>query len=570
MARRVNLSALKAISQAPATSETEWLIAAEDSVAFLKENAQSEEVVIYASGPATLIQAVLAPFKQVTPANHEDLTHAFVQADESWAIQKSYGGGEGHSVYLEAPLSSGKSLAGGEKLIFRRSFDGVQKGDSPIELSQKLIHALDLYFVLERNAYCRLDDHGDIEDVVRVIRIELDQGRGSLIAVTILAKDLSTYMTLVDMALVYFFDFTRTKSGGFNGWGDHLRIDHNAPDLFYHGGGIGNASYVNGRMIVRSTISRQQLVNEWEEESNPKKKREYVSFKIFDRKNNVEVETSCAPEFLSNYFQQSELPWEISPAFFRPDVLHRFKADPEKYNLDDRSISCRNAWYLKSYDINDAGQVHAYIGDLAHLPIEEQRYWQSFNEWPKGTISKRAHENDILGEFSSEYDPLNLLKHKVGKLNAAPPEWWQPRSEAHMDAARYPATDSTLEWANEIMAFDQFLVEGFQLKPLRKILDTKGKKAEMSWASLRVIAEILIASGQTVDNAKAILTPLSRVHALRNILKAHSSVEEKDKEERQARTVHGTLRAHFKDLAGKCDKSFDTILLALGAGDLNP
>ena len=570
MARKINIAALKAISQAPATGEAEWLIAAEDSVTFLRENAQSEEIVIYSSGPATLVHAVLAPLKQVTPADHDDLLHAFVETEEGWTIQKSYGGGEGHRVYLEAPLSFRKSLSGGEKLIFRRSFHGVQKGESSVELSQKLVHTLSLHFVPERSAYCRLDERGDIEDVIRVIRTELNSGQDSLTTVTILAKDLYTYMTLADMAVVYFFDFTRFKPGAFIGWGDHPHIYRDSPDLFYHGGSIENASYAYGRMIVRSTISLQQLINEWEEESNPTKKKEHAKFKIFDRKNNIEIETSCAPEFLSNYFQESDLPWEISPAFFNPDVLHRFKADSEKYSLDDRSISCRNAWYLKSYDINEAGQVHAYIGDLACLPIEEQRYWQAFNEWPKGTISKRAHENDILGEFSSEYDPLHLLKYKIGKLNAAPPDWWQPRGEAHMDAARYPATDSTLEWANEIMAFDQLLVEGFQLKPLRKLLEAKGGKAEGNWASLRVIAEILVVSGKTVDEAKAFLTPLSRLHALRSILKAHSSVEEKSKEERLARTKHGTLRAHFKDLSGQCDKSFDTILLALGTGDLNP
>ena len=93
MARRVNIAALKAISRAPATGEAEWLIAAEDSVAFLKENAQSEEMVIYASAPATLVHAVLAPLKQVTPADQKDLMHVFVQTDESWAIQKSFGGG---------------------------------------------------------------------------------------------------------------------------------------------------------------------------------------------------------------------------------------------------------------------------------------------------------------------------------------------------------------------------------------------------------------------------------------------------------------------------------------------
>ncbi len=55
-----------------------------------------------------------------------------------------------------------------------------------------------------------------------------------------------------------------------------------------------------------------------------------------------------------------------------------------------------------------------------------------------------------------------------------------------------------------------------------------------------------------------ILALLSRLHALRSILKAHSSVEEKNKEERQVRATHGTLRAHFNDLAGQCDKRFVT------------
>ncbi len=73
-----------------------------------------------------------------------------------------------------------------------------------------------------------------------------------------------------------------------------------------------------------------------------------------------------------------------------------------------------------------------------------------------------------------------------------------------------------------------------------------------------------------MDEARALLTPLSRLHALRSILKAHSSVEEKDKEERQARAAHGTLRAHFKDLAAQCDRSFDEIMRILEFADLNP
>ena len=67
--------------------------------------------MFYASGPATLIHAVLAPLKQVTPADQKDLMHAFMQPDESWAIQKSYGGGEGHGD--AAGKGKGEGTGGG-------------------------------------------------------------------------------------------------------------------------------------------------------------------------------------------------------------------------------------------------------------------------------------------------------------------------------------------------------------------------------------------------------------------------------------------------------------------------
>jgi hypothetical protein len=69
MATRFDISRLQAISQIPRAGGAEWLVEAENSVELLKVNAQSEEVVIYASGPATLIHSVLALLQQVTPAD---------------------------------------------------------------------------------------------------------------------------------------------------------------------------------------------------------------------------------------------------------------------------------------------------------------------------------------------------------------------------------------------------------------------------------------------------------------------------------------------------------------------
>jgi hypothetical protein len=247
-------------------------------------------------------------------------------------------------------------------------------------------------------------------------------------------------------------------------------------------------------------------------------------------------------------------------------VLHRFKADPEKYTLEDRSITCRGAWHLKTYDINEAGQVHTYIGYLANLPVEEQRYWRSFNEWPKGSISQRAFQIDILGEWSTIYDPLNHIKMKVRSLDENAPVWWKPRGEELMSAVRHPATESTLEWGNEILALDQLIVEGFLVAPLREMAERFGRKVEISWASLKVLQECLVGVGQTGDDAKSIIAPLQKLHALRSRLRGHGAVSARKEAEQSARSTFGSLREHFKAIAAQCDNSLEQIVKALKQG----
>ncbi|PLC04588.1 hypothetical protein CY658_12150 [Variovorax sp. RO1] len=564
MTRRLDVAKLDTIAFPNSPDDPAWLGAAVDSIELLKTTAAGDEILIYAVGSALLIKGVLAPIAQVTPADQEDLMHSFIQSDDTWCIQKSYGGGEGHRVYIEPPLHSPgcKSLAGGEMLVFRRSFYGMDEVRPELELSQKLVHCLALHWLADRSAFCRLDARGDVEEVIRVVTRHRDDDRKKIEAVTILAKDLATYMALSDMALMYRFDFTRFIPARFSEWSEGARDNFSSPDLFYHTGKGPLASFANGCMIVRPQITKEDLIEEWKEEFNPKKK-EYAVFKILDRKNNKEVETSCAPDCISSYFEKNDLPWHISPAFFRPDVLHRFKADPQKYSLDDRTISCRNAWFLKTYDINEAGQVHTYIGYLADLPIEEQRYWQTFNEWPKGPISKRAHENDILGEFSSEYEPLDEIKRKIAFLNERKPAWWSFRSDKLVAAVLYPVADSTKEWGDEILAFDQLLVEGFLQKPLRAAAKLEGASIDDKWGSLKILQE-LAATKIGADEAAALAEPLRRLHALRTILRGHSSTTDSKKAEQDARREFGTLREQFKDLAAGCDRALVTLLPMLG------
>ncbi len=319
--RSFKITELESISSLPDSHGNKWLLDAERSVEFLQQNTISNEIVIYASTKCVLIHGVLALKRKLTPDTISKLQNCRIpMPDDSWCIQRAWGGGMGHRIYLEAPLASVSDfLSGGEKLIFRRDFTGVTRGAAPIEISQKLIHSLDIHYVPERNAYCRLDSKGDIEDVIKIIQKNQDSDWDSVDVVTIQRKELDKFMALSKTCLVLWFDFTRVNWGDFSGWGEIKRFKKNYPDLCYDGGIACQGSYCHGVMIVRPQVSVSELIREWKVEKD-KTQQKYAVFKIYDRKNDINVETSCAPECLSNYFQESELPWEISPAFFRSEV----------------------------------------------------------------------------------------------------------------------------------------------------------------------------------------------------------------------------------------------------------
>jgi hypothetical protein len=105
-----------------------------------------------------------------------------------------------------------------------RSLYFVSLGASPgekhyIELLQKFAHIFGLHFVPERSAYCRFNEHGDIEDVVSIVRVDDNSGRyrGGWI-VTVDRAVLDEYMALTDTTIVRMFDIARFKPKQFGGW----------------------------------------------------------------------------------------------------------------------------------------------------------------------------------------------------------------------------------------------------------------------------------------------------------------------------------------------------------------
>jgi len=540
------------------TPDYDAWIRQESFIAFLKENAAADQLVLFASAPPHLfVHGVVLPQDSLTEDPVPDLLNWHCDPWTSWGI--SYSIGADADASLDHPLHSSGSqiLERGEQIVFLRSFEGRTENPTYVELLQKLTHSFGLHFVPERSAYCRFNRSGDIEDIIRII--ELPQATyGEFRVVQIDRRVFDEYLAITRSVYVCLFDSTRYTSGHFSGWNDQTleHVEDKAAQLYFDMGRVAtDASYVRGFQLITSPMSIQELIRRFhdgDEES------EYATFIAFDFKHDRIAECSCDPKELANYFVRSELPFELSPVFFSADVLARYKADTEKYKVTDRSITCRGGWHLEHYDVNDVGQVHSYLIDLGRLPYKEQLYWKACNEVPKGPISRRSYESHFLGEWYSDDDPLRDLRDLLRELERDRVPWWTLRADDLMDKAHYPLTEGADEWAREIGALDKLLNEGFDSKRLRARAESLGRVIQPQWRSLKLIEETLQGLGHPPEEASRIVAPFRELSDLRSTTTAaHATGREAKAKRAKLLKKHGTFQEHYRYL---CKASRDSLL----------
>jgi hypothetical protein len=552
---------LEALNKRPTISTPEyedWLDHTHQ-LAFLQANANDDDLVVYAVADHIFFHTVFVPTRKIKNPDVDDLLKWNGNAYSSWGLITS--NHPTKKICLEPPLHSihSETISSGEQLIFARSFDGLEKDRSYIELLQKFVHISDIHYVRHREAWCMLDENGDLVDMAKIVSLPPAHGRLNGRAVIINRRLLDQYAVLTNSAMVRMFDLTHFTPSRFSSWDQKAReVVTTTGDLIYRRRAQADASYARGVQLIRPKLTKAQLFAEsWLIPSSSTPKR-YASFIAQDLKNNKICEISCAPEALSNYFTKSDKPFEITPAFFRPEVLLRYKADPQKYTVESRSISCRGAWHLETYDINEAGQVHTYLVYLSRLPHEEQQYWRSFNEEPKAPISDRAFKTDFLGEFS-DADPLGQLKHLLGSLDERKPAWWTLRDADLIRQLTSPVTAAPNEWANDVMNLDKAIIEGFEEKYLRKKAQELGRTVPDQMRALKLLEECLIGLNFAPDHAHALLSPFHEVHNLRSEQKGHPAGETARKAREAILEKHKTFRSHFDELCRQCLESLTII-----------
>ncbi len=535
----------------------QWLEKALEIKDLLIQCQNGREIILHFMAPRLAIKSFLVPTNAVIKPDHIDLSRVKFWTPNSWQIVQTYNENKFEDIFLESYQKNVgcESLINGDIIVYKRLFEGVDSYKPSLEISQKITHALELYFLDERNAYCRLDSKGDIEKIIRFFEIEMPGVNDDIPGVCIQRSRLEYYMAISGTSLVTKFEHHRRAHNDLCNWSTQRQFDIENSDLFLRSGIISKqASYAYGHTIFRTNLTKNNLINSLNTKENSEK--QYVTFKIYDFKNKCNVEISCGPDSTSNYYMDSDLPFEMSPAFFQPSVLQKYKSDPEKYKITDRSIDCRNAWHLDTYDTNEAGQVHTYLRYLSALPYEEQLYWKSFNEWPKGSISNRAMENDFLGEFSSEIGPLHELKLLVKKLDEMPPFWWKSRRDVQYTKLLYPTDDLIPDWRDMIEEFHKLIIEGLSERRLKNYLNSINIPYDNNLRSLKLLEIVL---NQKNAKSEELLLSLRELNHLRTFTSHDDKRDKLDYVIKQARSSHGKLNNHFKDLVHRVYKSLEDI-----------
>ena len=516
-------------------------IKADGHLALLRDNVQENELAIYASGNYTLIYSVVVSEDSLAFMNQDDL----LDLTGNFASCAGYverGGRDDIQIESGIPPWPQNTFENARQLVFRRTFEGWNgEGRIYFEILQEYAHLTEIHWRPERGAYCRYDEHGELEHVVSVT---FEENEGGATLVSFKREPLKQYLAASNSVLIRKFDFTLLRQEIFNGWPDGPERTFTKSDDFFYRQKIidGYAGYTYGVQVVRPSRPKTEifapLQGSWSDDKGGK----YVEFVAYDRRNKRIANISTDPSATTNYFQAQEnsLPFELSPAFFKPDVLVKYKGDQDRYTIKTRNIHCRNAWTLRYYDVNDAGQVHAYIRYLRHLPYQEQLYWKSFNEAPKAGISERAVVNDFKGEMVLITDPIDDVRLIARRWAESELEWWKLHEGALLERVNTPRTTSRDEWAQAFKDLSKLIIEGFQVKAIRKRLKAMNIDFEEDEKSLALL-------GRLLDGEKS-LDGLRAVQRIRSKVDAHSRGSTASDLANKALQEHGTYSAHFESV----------------------
>lgn len=355
--------------------------------------------------------------------------------------------------------------SGIEPLVLVRQFHDHRP--DVIELLEEFRLFHDLTFDGYANRYIRVDDAGQEHVVARVDRKHVE----------VRTYELRQFLAIKEMCLSVGIDSRVYSTLSL----DDVPEDERRQEVFTDRGA--HLLYVNTCDFKDGAETFSRLIGKRLIEPPPKeasgvwpyvKRQQHEEFIIGRDQDGNERQFTCDPEELANFFGANPgAPQQVTPVFFRPEVLTKYYAQPAKYAVEDGQVRCGSLWSLR-IDNNQAEHVIVFLSDLGHLPHDEQKYWRSFNIPPSGRMSEVHVRRNFLAEFTDASRADLVFKQSFERLQTR----WQARfgwplflplasgDLHHLVALRVPMTNEQAEFDGLVLSLTKILNDSINDKQL--------------------------------------------------------------------------------------------------------
>ena len=438
-----------------------------------------------------------------------------------------------------------------EALVHYRDFHGLRPAYP--ELSEQFRLLFNLWESRKTGEFFYFDGSGN-----PIKAAEVHEKR-----VRVLTSLIRRYQAVRQLCLALYIDSTLFSSSlplGDYDW--QLRDDAHALD-YYRGAGSGSSRFSRlfGKKLFRPPARRQCGL--WPYEAP----RQFEDFIISVNDVGLERLHTSDPDRLANYFGKNPTsPHYLTPVFFRREVLDRYYADTDRFEVEDGMVRCAGLWVLR-LDNDRPEHVMVFLGDLGRdIPHDEARYWRSFNiPPPENGASETLLRRAFLGQFA-DAQSVDLRFARIYEMtNRAWEEkyGWPLFKPLHKDdrhvlaKLHVPAGDGQAEFDEQVLYLAKLVVDSLNEKELRRAAGP-GPKGEKGLGKLQRFLE-----SAGIRDAEALIAPLAHVQGLRSRGAAHRKGSDFD-----ITVAIGDLgrRAGFERLLSQVASRLETLLTATGSG----
>lgn len=380
-----------------------------------------------------------------------------------------------------------------------------------VELSQDfrvLLNMHERYISPTERAFVVDNENGDWEKVAEII------GVTTKIKLSVLRK----YLALRKMNLLIFFDEMRYSQQSFQelGLSPVLNQIEKGPDYIYNYTSLVNCSFngnKSGGWIMGKCVLRYREKDN-NQDSFEQDEKQYADF-IYGYDDEGEPKLhSCKKDTLSNYFvANGDNPLEMTPIFFKKEVLDKYYSNPNKYTVSDGAVGCEGSWSV--YVDNDhRSYMIVPLVYLSYLEYSEQMYWKGYNVAPEKDMgfSETAYARWIEGTFCNPMFPDLHFKYRFKKFN----EKWEKQFGWSLflplieeDEHRYKTLhcltteNNHSDFDEQILSITKLVIDSLNQKSLQSEIDVSNTEVEAFLKERRISSLSELKAG--IDKFQAFL-----------------------------------------------------------------